>query len=89
MPIHLSLSRHLAFHKPQQLRRLHPEAAGKIEQGIQGWAFLAAFQLPDVVPVIPGLVREGILGASLFLPKPPKYRAEGSLGTGGPPAPGC
>jgi hypothetical protein len=82
-------SRDVTFHEAQQLRWFHAEAACKIKQCIQRRAFLPAFQLPDVVPMIAGLVSKGVLGAPLLLAEPPKYRAEGSLGAGGSPAPGC
>jgi hypothetical protein len=87
--IRLLLPSNLPFHQPQQLRRFHPEAAGEVKQGIQGRALLATFQLPDVVPVVAGLVSKGVLGTALFLAEAPKHHAKGSLGAGGPPAPGC
>jgi hypothetical protein len=85
----LFLSRNLPLHQPQQLRRFHPEAAGKVKQGVQGGALLAAFQLSDVIPMVAGLVGKRILGIPFFLPESPKHHTEGSLGAGGPSAPGC
>jgi hypothetical protein len=87
--IRLFLPSNLAFHESKQLGWLHSEAASEVKQGVQGGAFLATFQLSDVVPMIARLVGKGILGAPLFLPEPPKYHAEGSLRAGGSSAPGC
>jgi len=85
----LLLPRQFPLHEAEQLGRPHPEAAGEVKQRVQGWALLPSLQLPNVVPVVAGLVRKGVLGAPLFLPESPKHGAEGSLGAGGPSAPGC
>lgn len=89
VPIRLLPLGNLAFHESKHLGWLHSEASSEVKQRIQGRALLPALQLPDVVPVVAGLVSEGILRTPLFLPELPKHRTEGGLGTGGAPAPGC
>jgi hypothetical protein len=53
---------------------------GEIEQGCKGWALFTAFQLPDIVPVVPGAMGQRLLRISTLFPKLPKNHTKRNLG---------
>jgi len=70
--VFLGLDRHL----PDQLRGIHSQCFGKVEEGLQGGALPASFKETDVGSVIAAFETEGLLGQSASLTKPAQYQSK-------------